>query len=355
MDLVVQSSPEQRAQLFEAAGARHEPRMDAAIVEKDFWVCWTLRRLFEVLRFRPQLVFKGGTSLSKVYNAIERFSEDVDLSLSRRDLGFADDGDPEQPGISKREAKRRLEELVRECQRVIRDRLLPELRADFAGILGDGAWTVVLDAADPQTVLFSYPKSKMEYGLGTYIRPAIRLELGARSDDWPTVEGQITPYAAESFPQAFMAARSCRVHALEAARTFWEKATLLHAESHRPADKPARERLSRHYYDLHRLASQPIASRALDQLGLLERVIAHKSFFFASSWAHYETARPNAFRLLPSEERQEELGSDYAEMRRMIFGEVPTWDAIVQGLTDLERRINALGSGAKGRGQTRTT
>ena len=341
MDRTAISTAQERAQLFKAVEARHTHRIHAAIIEKDFWVCWTLHRIFEVLRFRPQLIFKGGTSLSKVYNAIERFSEDVDLSLSRRDLGFADDRDPEQPSISKTEAKRRLNELVAECRCVIRDRLLPELRADFATVLGSERWTVELDADDPQTILFAYPKSDMEYGLGTYMRPAIRLEMGARSDDWPTVEGEIMPYAAEVFPQAFTTARACRVHTLEAARTFWEKATLLHAETHRPPDKPCRERLSRHYYDLYRLSQQDIGRDALARGDLLDRVIQHKSFFFAQSWAHYDTARPGSFRLLPSAERLETLRADYTAMNPMIFGKCPEWNEIVRGLKQLEKAINA--------------
>ena len=88
MDSVAGKPARERAQLFETSAGRHAPRIDAVIIEKDFWVCWALHRLFDVLQFRPQLIFKGGTSLSKVFNAIERFSEDVDLSLSRRDLGF---------------------------------------------------------------------------------------------------------------------------------------------------------------------------------------------------------------------------------------------------------------------------
>ena len=287
MDLVAQSPAEQRAQLFETAGARHEPRMDAAVIEKDFWVCWTLRHIFEVLQFRPHLIFKGGTSLSKVYRAIERFSEDVDLSLSRRDLGFADDRDPEQKGISKKEARRRLEALVAECQTVVREKLVPELRQDFAAVLGKAGWSVELDPADPQTVIFTYPSTEVS-GAKPYVRPAIRLEMGARSDDWPAADAEITPYAAEAFPDLFTI-RSCRVRTLAAERTFWEKATLLHAECHRPPDKPSRERLSRHYYDLYRLAQQPIAEQALEQRGLLERVIAHKA---SSSPRHGRTMRP---------------------------------------------------------------
>jgi hypothetical protein len=340
MDTVAQSTAKERAQLFETSATRRRPNMAAAIMEKDFWVCWTLRRLFEVLQFRPHLIFKGGTSLSKVYNAIERFSEDVDLSLSRRDLGFTDDRDPEQPGISRKEARRRLDDLVGECQRVIVDRMVPELRGDFATVLGSEGWTVELDTDDPQTILFAYPKSDMDYGLGTYIRPTIRLEMGARSDDWPTVEGEITPYAAEIFPQAFTTARSCRISTLEAARTFWEKATLLHAETHRPPDRPCRERLSRHYYDLYLLSRQDISRKALTRRDLLNRVIQHKCFFFARSWAHYETAQPGSFRLIPGESRLETLRADYAEMKPMIFGEYPEWETIIHGLKQLEKAIN---------------
>ena len=128
---------------------------------------------------------------------------------------------------------------------------------------------------------------------------------------------------------------------MAAERTFWEKATLLHAECHRPPDKPSRERLSRHYYDLYRLAQQPIAEQALVQHDLLERVIAHKSFFFAQSWAHYETARPGTFRLLPAADRLDALRRDYQAMETMIFGKAPDWGDIVRELERLETKINS--------------
>jgi hypothetical protein len=154
------------------------PERSPAIVEKDFWVCWALHCLFDVLQFRPQLIFKGGTSLSKAYHAVERFSEDVDLSLSRRDLGFADDRDPEQPSISGKEARRRIEALVAACQQAILDRFLPSLRADFASAIGPGDWSVGLDAIDPQTVIFTYPRGELAGTLPEAIRPSIRLEMG---------------------------------------------------------------------------------------------------------------------------------------------------------------------------------
>lgn len=342
MDHIAQSTAKERAQLFETAAAKRQLLISAPIIEKDFWVCWTLHRLFDVMRFHPQLIFKGGTSLSKAFNLIERFSEDVDLSLSRKDLGFADDRDPEQPGISRREAKRRLNELVDGCQKVIRDRLLPEMRVDFGSALGKTGWKVDLDVKDPQTIIFTYPESALEHGLGAYINPVIRLEMGARSDDWPAEDCEIKPYAADVFPQMFTTAASCRVHVLDAKRTFWEKATILHAEYHRPVEKSDKGRISRHYYDLYRLSQQKIGHEALAHRELLDRVIKHKSFFFASAWAHYETAVPGSFHLVPSSARAEELRNDYSQMQVMIFGEAPGWDDIIRGLTELEVKINNL-------------
>lgn len=214
------------------------------------------------------------------------------------------------------------------------------MRKDFASVLGTGGWELDLDPKDAQTLTFAYPGSAMEYGLGSYINPVIRLEMGARSDDWPAEDSEIKPYAAEVFPDVFTTAASCRVHVLDAKRTFWEKATILHSEYHRPVDKPDKGRLSRHYYDLYQLSKQEIGQEALGRLDLLDRVVIHKKFFFASSWAHYETALPGSFNLVPSKERTEELRKDYIQMKEMIFGETPEWDEIIRGLSELEGKIN---------------
>lgn len=340
MDRIAQSSPRDRADLFRRAAIALCPERSPMIIEKDFWVCWVLRRLFEIILFRPQLILKGGTSLSKAYNVIERFSEDVDLSLSRRGLGFADDHDPEQPGIGSNEVKRRLDALVAACRANIQEHLLPKLRDDFAGVLGKEVWRVELDALDPQTIIFVYPSIGIANGIEQYIRPAIRLELGARSDDWPATNCAITPYAAEAFPEAFTVTTSCRIHTLEAERTFWEKATLLHAEYHRPKDKPAKERLARHYYDLYQLSKTDIATKALEQMDLLRCVVEHKKVFFRSAWAHFDTAKQGSFHLVPPSDRLSVLRSDYAQMKVMIFGDYPEWQMIIDGLKALEERIN---------------
>jgi hypothetical protein len=342
VDGVAVASLQDRADLFQQAAAHLRPARTPVIIEKDFWVCWTLRRIFEIMRFQPQLIFKGGTSLSKAYDLIERFSEDVDLSLSRRDLGFANDRDPEEPGISKNESTRRLEALVTSCQDTIRGKLLPKLHQDFARVIGPSGWTLALDPADPQTVIFTYPSSGLSAAGAAYIRPAIRLEMGARSDDWPAVPRVIHPYAAEAFPDAFRVAASCSVNTMEAVRTFWEKATLLHADYHRPAHKASMERVSRHFYDLYRLSQHEIGRQALTRLDLLKRVVTHKRLFFASAWASYETATPGTFHLLPREDRLPDLRKDYAQMQAMIFGVYPSWDEILNGVRMLEQQINNL-------------
>ncbi len=340
MDRIAQAPTEERAELFRRSAGVLRPERSPAVIEKDFWVCWALHRLFDVLQFRPQLIFKGGTSLSKAYNAIERFSEDVDLSLSRRDLGFADNRDPEQPGISGKESRRRIAALVEACQQAILGRLLPALRADFASVIDPREWSVELDAIDLQTVIFTYPGSELSGTLPPAIRPSIRLEMGARSDDWPAEVREIRPYAAEAFPAAFSTTASCHVRALDAKRTFWEKATILHAEHHRPADKALAAGTSRHFFDLYQLSRQEIGRQALHRADLLTRVVAHKRLFFASAWAHYEMAMPGSFQLMPREDQVPPLRADYARMRVMIFGDVPDWERIAQGLRALEGQIN---------------
>jgi hypothetical protein len=341
MDRIAQAAPAERAELFRGSAAALHPERSLAIIEKDFWVCWALHRIYDVLRFRPGLIFKGGTSLSKAYNAIERFSEDVDLSLSRRDLGFADSRDPEEKSISRKESQRRIDALVAACQKTIRERLLPELHADFTSVIGTTGWSLDLDVTDPQTVIFTYPRSEPGSRIPKAIRPAVRLEMGARSDDWPAEDREIRPYAAEAFPAAFKMATLCRMRVLDARRTFWEKATILHAEFHRPGGSAAADGLSRHYYDVYQLSQRDIGRKALNRADLLERVVAHKRLFFASAWAHYETAAPGGFHLIPTDERMPALQADYARMREMIFGDAPAWEEIVRGLRKLEDRINA--------------
>ncbi|MBI4611075.1 MAG: nucleotidyl transferase AbiEii/AbiGii toxin family protein [Candidatus Rokubacteria bacterium] len=338
MDTIARLPASERADLFtEAAGRRG---LVPAILEKDFWVCWMLKRIFALPGTNPSLIFKGGTSLSKVYSAIRRFSEDIDVSFNRGDLGYRDERDPESAS-SKKKTQQLIGKLDQAVQQHIDSILLPRLSEVIGAQLGPGGenWALAKDAADPQAVVFRYPPSLSHGGL-TYINPVVRLELGARGDPWPTEQRRIKPYAAEEFPEIFEAP-ACEVTVLVAERTFWEKATLLHAENHRPPDKPTNERLSRHYYDLALLADTEYGRRALTRLDLLGRVVKHKRVYFSAAWAKYEEAQPGSLRLVPREERLSGLDADYAKMAPMIFDHPPPqFEELIARLTELENQIN---------------
>ena len=344
MDEVARWPAADRADLFTVV-ANQRGDMNAEIVEKDFWVCWVLRRLFTLTDAPAGMIFKGGTSLSKVFNAIGRFSEDVDLSFDRADLGFGGDNDPGR-APSKKQTKQRLKMLKEACQTIIRDRFLPQLANAIGEALDDPSqrsWKLESDQEDPdgQTVLFHYASSFATPGpLGaTYIPPVVRLEMGARSDHWPAENGIVTPYAAEQFPTKFRNPRST-VRVLAAERTFWEKATILHTWYHAKPDKPFRDRQSRHYYDLVKLYEAGIGARALQRLDLLAAVAAHKAIFFADPAAKYDEAKPGSLRLVPPVSRHAELREDYTKMREMIFDEPPSFEHLLAVLTEIQRQIN---------------
>lgn len=341
MDDVARLSPTDRADLFRSVAAKRG--LSDAIIEKDFWVCWVLKRVFSLEKPPAGIIFKGGTSLSKVYKLIERFSEDVDLSFDRAGLGFGGDADPmKAPSRKRREAA--VDELAKACQVAVREKLKPQLAESFEAALGTKeGWSVesATDDADDATLLFAYPSSPV--GQVDYIKPLVRLELGARADHWPAEPGTVLPFAAEDYPNLFKGP-SCEVKVLAAERTFWEKATLLHKWYHAGSDKRFPDRQSRHYYDLYRLSQSPVREKAISQLSLLTSVAEHKQIFFAQGWAKYETARPGTLRLAPPTERIRELERDYAAMQQMMFGAAPSLEVILAGLGELESQINKLPS-----------
>lgn len=344
MDDVARLPAADRADLFAAAAARR--RLTPEIVEKDFWVCWTLRRLFTLVELPAGLLFKGGTSLSKVFGVIERFSEDVDLSFDRAGLGFGGGNDPLNATSGKKK-KHGLEALSEACRAAVSERLLPRLADAFSAALRAGptadTWGLELAPDDPdgQTVLFRYPAGRPRGAGGEppYVRPAVRLEVGARSDHWPAADGTVTPYAAEEFPHLFKDAPS-RVKVLAAERTFWEKATVLHTWYHAPAEKKFRDRQSRHYYDLFMLFGNEVGKAALRDTALLVEVARHKEVFFPAAWARYAEARPGTLRLVPPESRIAELEQDYRKMQEMIFGEPPPFGEILRALREIEDLVN---------------
>ena len=168
-----------------------------------------------------------------------------------------------EAGASNKEKQRRVEGLMAACQQKIADELMPALRGAIQGkIPRADNWSLLPDESDPdkQTLQFAYPSS-LPAGESDYVRRAVKIEMGARSDHWPYETKSVTPYVAELFPQGFKQA-SCDVKVLAAERTFWEKATILHSEFHRPVEKPTPVRLSRHYCDFYELIRKGVAQRA---------------------------------------------------------------------------------------------
>lgn len=310
------------------------------LMEKDFWVCWTLKRLF-ALSLDAGLIFKGGTSLSKVFGIIRRFSEDIDVSVDRHALGFTGERDPER--VSRKRAKHLIEEeLKAACEAWITEQLVPALRSEAAHLLNAGdTWAVTIDGEDRQCVLWEYPRSlrTVEYDRLPYLNPVVRIELGARSDHWPASTATVRPFSAETIPDVFTAPE-CEVKALNAERTFWEKATLLHAEFNRPESKDYPPRLARHYYDMVMLADSPAKDLALANVDLLHRVAQHNQLFFRSGWASYDTAVQGTLRVVPHERLASVLRRDYGEMTDLFFDSPPTFDHLLEALAALEAEIN---------------
>lgn len=345
MDDIARLSGRDRSELFStASGIRGD--MLPALVEKDFWVCWALKRIFTLANPPAGLIFKGGTSLSKVYQAIDRFSEDVDLSFDRSALGFGGENDPARAPSRKQEAKR-LEELSAACRKMIHTRFLPQLSAAFAAALGPtqskGLWDLELDREDPdeQTLLFHYPAGigGREGAMARYLQPVIRLELGARGEQWPAEEAAITSYTAQAVAKPFKDP-SCKVKVLSPERTFWEKATILHACYHFPSAKGFPRRQSRHYYDIVKLYEKGIGKKAIGDLTLLKSVAEHKAVFFRSASAKYNEAAPGSLRLVPPPFRRKDLEDDYAKMREMFFSAPPALEDILAVLTEIEHQVN---------------
>ncbi len=310
------------------------------IIEKDYWVVWTLDRLFSLPELTKHLTFKGGTSLSKVYGIIERFSEDVDLSIEKAFFGFNESNAPET-AASRKKQRAILEKLAAACVQYVQGKLLADLRENIADELGTTeGWELTLDKSDPdaQSLSFKYPSIKSD--AGSYIRPFVKIEMGARSEHWPVSDRKLRSYVKETLKEKVFD-DEITVRVLNAERTFWEKATILHRLAHLPDGKVMPARSSRHLYDFFQLLNSIVKMVALKDFGLLERVAQHNSIYFASSWASYETARKGTLKLSPVARVLEELAHDYEEMRTMFYrSERPKWELILKTIEEFEREFN---------------
>lgn len=329
MDKIAQIPAKQRSELFQETARLM--KTTNAIVEKDFWVVWVLNKLFSDDRLNKILMFKGGTSLSKIFNLIGRFSEDIDLILDWREVAEENPLD-EQP--SKTKQMKFNEQINENAKMYIKEKLLPiisEILSPQCSCECD------IDDKSNYFVNINYPSTFTDIAL----RPKILLEIGPLASWVPSARFKIESYVAVKFPHLFEEA-SCSIYAVLAKRTFWEKATILHQEANRTADKKIPLRHSRHYYDLAQMAQSSVKDEALKDLKLLEDVVVFKQKFYMSAWAKYEEAKIGTFKILPPEFRYKELKADYNSMRSMIYDKYLEFDEIIEILKKLESEINSL-------------
>lgn len=307
-----------------------------AIVEKDFWVCFMLDYLFHKSPWPRSFIFKGGTSLSKAYHVIERFSEDIDLIMDWRLLGY----EIREPWIerTKNQQDKFNKKAVADTSEFLTRIFAPQLARDLRGMIGNDA-TVIMDPDDKEqcTVNFFYPHVFST----NYLRQEIRLEIGPLAEWVPSHPVLITSTAAEQFPAVFHQSGTV-VPTMDAERTFWEKVTILHKIVSSYEQKGIPARYARHYYDLYQMSRSDVKNEAFRRKDLLTQDVKFKLKFYYVKNASYETAKIGTVKLVPCESAIRELELDYAHMKDMIYGDQPSFSEILDSLALLEAEINSL-------------
>jgi predicted nucleotidyltransferase component of viral defense system len=302
-------------------------------VEKDWWVVQTLSIIFG-MEIAKHLVFKGGTSLSKAWNLIERFSEDVDLVLDREFLGFKG-----------KLTKNQRTELRKTLGVYIVDIFFGELKARFVekGILGVEFVLIETKESDkdPRIIEVYYPNVIESPG---YLQAKVQIEIGCRSLREPYSIQSFASLVDEEYPDLDFAQVPINVPTVNPERTFLEKIFLLHEEFHRPSEKMRVDRLSRHLYDIYHLAKTDFADKALNDKALYEIIVEHRQIFTHISGVNYNEHQPQTIDFLPIPDVMEAWRSDYKTMVEQMIYEInpPSFDELVAELARLKNRINSL-------------
>lgn len=329
----------ERLDLF-VATARDLGASEQAI-EKDFWVCRTIDAMFKGFgKFaRPKLYFKGGTSLSKGYRLIKRFSEDIDIVVSRRGLGIADVDDPlKQSSGAKRKAA--TADAMDKCCAFVSGRM----RKKLSELMAPAGCRVAMDEGDPDgcTLQVHYPSLLRA---NAYIAPWVKIEVGARGAITPCVERAIEPYVQTILGDRLNLATN-GVAMIEAERTFLEKALILHANHCRVRDNPDwrpsdRNHMARHYYDLAMMRDTTIGQRALIDDALLADVRSTKIKMFYVAAEKLGEAERGAIKLVPQARLRKLIEADYAAMEGMMFHDPPPFSWIMDEVAEIEAAINS--------------
>lgn len=303
----------------------------SSAAEKDWWVVQTLAVIFS-MDCANALIFKGGTSLSKGWNLIQRFSEDIDLVLDREFLGFTGE-------LSKQDIKK----LRRKSYKFITETFTEELKNKFAE-LGFKEVTVKYREVenhdqDPLIIEIYYNKLTET---DTYLKPGVLVEVGCRSLKEPFTQRTFRTFVSEIYTDNPFTDKPITIPVVNPERTFLEKIFLLHEEFQKPFDKIRVERLSRHLYDIEKLSQTEYAEIALQDTELYDTIVRHREKFTAISGIDYNKHRPENIKFIPPDTIIKKWEADYEEMKgSMIYGQPLNFDELINRLTELQKRINA--------------
>ena len=327
MKRIISLSQERRQLLFETTA--REMKISSVVVEKDFWVCVVLNYLLNESQYKDYFIFKGGTSLSKCYDVIKRFSEDVDLILKWDKIGFKD----EEVFLNRsKNQDYKFETLMNErgssfIQNELKEDLTKYLASSIKGM------RIESNPNDPMVLFVYYPNSYKN----DYIEQAVKLEIGPVAAKTPTEVSHIEPYCYRFFNVEVK--EPIIVNIVTIARTFWEKLLILFAECNRPMDKKTPDRYSRHYYDIYMIYKSKFFADIASQKNLFEEVKLFKSKFYRTSWSNIENASLNSIKLIPSKGRLTIIESDYKKMSDMFFETPPSFEELLNGLSQLEEEL----------------
>jgi len=312
-----------------------ETKLPQVIIEKDLWVTAVLRALF-ALPYAKNLSFKGGTSLSKCWNLIERFSEDVDIAINREFFGFLGDTFTIKQ-ISKNLRKATCKFIRNELQfDLARQMEIDGVPADLFSVRMN---ITLVTTIDPEKVFVEY---KSVFNASPYIKNVVILEIGGRSMKEPLQKVEIQSFIDKHFSQATFAEKPFEINVVVPERTFWEKVCLLHEEFSKPSEQVRVERMSRHIYDLARMIETSIAENALKNKELFQSIVAHRRMFIAMKGFDYDTLSPKTINIIPPESVIAKWEDDYNKMQTMIYGKSLLFSDIIDEITKLNEKIREL-------------
>lgn len=304
----------------------------SSAVEKDWWVVHTLSIIFS-MKCANDLIFKGGTSLSKGWNLIQRFSEDIDLALDREFLGFSGE-------LTKSEIRK----LRRKSFEYISEVFIEELKNKFNEL---GFKDLIVKPREVENhdqdplIIEIYYKKLTE--TDTYLKPGVLLEVGSRSLKEPFTQRTFGTFVSEIYTNHSFTDKPITINIVNPERTFLEKIFLLHEEFQKPFGKIRVERLSRHLYDIEKLCQTEYAEIALQDRELYNTIVRHRSKFTAISGIDYAKHNPENIKFIPPDSIIKMWKADYEEMKgSMIYDNPLDFDQLINRLTELQKRINAI-------------